>query len=123
MGAQGSHTGLASGLRLLLLYKYRNLKSGTGALAEQILLRAQRGRSRRPEQLYPYMVAERGPLVKAQLSNTHALCSHAPDKKQNHAGWYLKEGLRDYISIKELPNNFSDLHQESLSPGKQKKTL
>lgn len=30
------------------------------------------------------MVAERGPLVKAQLSCTHALCSHAPNKKQKH---------------------------------------
>lgn len=39
------------------------------------------------------MVAERGPLVKAQSSHTHALCSHAPDKNQKHTGWYLKNGL------------------------------
>lgn len=49
VGAQGGSTGQphgpASGLLLLLLYKYRNLKSGTAASAEQALLPAQRGRS------------------------------------------------------------------------------
>lgn len=69
------------------------------------------------------MVAERGPLVKAQLSHTHAFCSHAPDKNQKHTGWYLKKGLRGSISVKELPNNLSHLHQESPSHGNRKDSV
>lgn len=67
------------------------------------------------------MAAETGPLVKAQLSHTHAFCSHAADKKQKHTGWYLKKSFRDSISVKELPNNFSHSHQESLIYREQKR--
>lgn len=83
---------LASGLLLLLLDKYRKLKSGTAASAEQTAPFSGR-EERGTEQLYPYMVAERGPLVKAQLSHTHAFCSHAVDTKQKHTS--LKEDLKD----------------------------
>lgn len=65
-----------------------------------------RGRSRE-QTAFPYMVAKRGPLVKAQLSHTHAFCSHALDKKQKHLGWSVKEGLRNAISVKEHLSNFS----------------
>ena len=85
-----------------LRYKYRKLKSGTAATAEQILRRSGR-EEQGPEQLYPYMVAERGPPVKAQLSHTHALCSHAPDKKQRQHRLLLEERFEILFQPRNLP--------------------